>query len=132
MTVIFGILAPFWNFLANVTLGSIIFTVFSGAALTAGLAAVARYASLKWVNFAAAFLAIQCLLNAIFSLLNLFFISALTNAHSDAANMAAATGIPSLFWVFIWMGISILMISIGMRVYAVSRKPAADDSVFED
>lgn len=132
MTVIFGILAPFWNFLANVTLGSIVFTVFSGALLTAGLTAVARYASLKWVNFAAAFLAVQCLLNAVFSLLNLFFISATTNMQSDAANMAAATGIPSLFWVFIWMGISVLMISIGMRVYAVSRRPAAEDSVFED
>ena len=132
MTVIFGILAPFWNFLANVTLGSIVFTVFSGAVLTLGLAAVARYASLKWVNFATAFLAVQCLLNAVFNLLDLFFISALTNAHSDAANMAAATGIPSLFWVVIWMGISILMISIGMRVYAVNRKPASDDSVFED
>lgn len=132
MTVIFGILAPFWNFLANVTLGSIVFTVFSGAVLTLGLAAVARYASLKWVNFATAFLAVQCLLNAVFNLLDLFFISALTNAHSDAANMSAATGIPSLFWVVIWMGISILMISIGMRVYAVNRKPASDDSVFED
>ncbi|MBC7899762.1 MAG: M50 family metallopeptidase [Saprospiraceae bacterium] len=132
MTVIFGAFRPLWNFLANVTFGSIIFTVFSGTLLTAGLAAIARYANLKWVNFAVAFLAVQCLLNAVFSLLDLFFISATTNMQSDAANMAAATGIPSLFWVFIWMGISILMISVGLRVYAVTRKPAASDSVFED
>lgn len=132
MTVIFGILAPFWNFLANVTFGSVVFTVFSGTVLTLGLVAVARYTSLKWANFAVAFIAVQCLLNAVFDLLNLLFISATTNAQSDAANMAAASGIPSIIWVFIWMGISILMISIGLRVYAVSKKPAASDSVFEN
>ena len=132
MTVVFGILAPFWNFLANVTFSSVVFTVFSGAVLTLGLAAVSRYTSLKWANFAVAFIAVQCLLNAVFDLFNLFFLSAMTNTQSDAANMAAASGIPSIIWVFIWMGISILMISIGLRVYAVSKKPAASDSVFED
>src|SRR5687767_6373077 len=78
MTVVFGFLAPFWNLLANVTFGSVVFTVFSGAVLAAGLAAIAKFASLKWVNFALAFLAVQCLLNAFFSLKDLFFISALT------------------------------------------------------
>ena len=132
MTVFFGILAPFWNFLANVTFGSVVFTVFSGTILTVGIAAVARYANLKWVNFVLAFLAVQSLLNAVFSLLDLLFISTMTNAQSDAANMAAATGIPSVLWVFIWMGISIAMITIGLRVYAVSKKSSANDSVFED
>ncbi len=132
MTLFFGIIAPFWNFLANVTFGSIVFTVLAGSVLTAGLAAIARFANAKWLNFAVAFLAVQCLLNAIFSLLDLFVISATTHAHSDAANMAAATGIPSLFWVLIWMGISVLMISVGLRVYAVSKKTNAADSVFED
>lgn len=134
MTVIFGIFAPFWNFLANVTFGSVVFTVFSGAVLSLGLAAIAKYSSLKWANFALAFIAVQCLANAVFDLFNLFFLSALTNTQSDAANMAAATGIPSIVWVFIWMGVSIVMISIGLRVYAISRARAATatDSVFED
>lgn len=133
MTVIFGILAPFWNFLANVTFGSVVFTVFSGAVLTLGLAAIARYASPKWTNFALAFIAVQCLANAVFDLMNLFFLSAMTTTQSDAANMAASTGIPAIVWVFIWMGISILMISLGLRVYAVSRaRAAASESVFED
>lgn len=133
MTVIFGILAPFWNFLANVTFGSVVFTVFSGAILTVGLAAIARYADLKWANFALAFIAVQCLANAVFDLMNLLFISATSSQQSDAANMAAATGIPSIVWVFIWMGISIAMISIGLRVYAINRaKASATDSVFED
>ncbi|HMQ04838.1 MAG TPA: M50 family metallopeptidase [Pyrinomonadaceae bacterium] len=134
MTVIFGILSPMWNFLANVTLGSVAFTVIAGAILSVALLAIGKFATIKWANFAVAFLAVQCLANAVFDLVNLFFISASTNAHSDAANMAAATGIPSIVWVFIWMGISIAMISIGLRVYAVSRARAANstDSVFED
>lgn len=132
LTMFFGILAPIWNLLANVTIGSMFFTLLSGAILAAGLFAVARYANAKWTNFALAFLAVQCLLNAVFSLIALFVISATTNAHSDAVNMAAATGIPSLIWVFIWMGISILMISIGLRVYAMNKKTSGGDSVFED
>ncbi len=132
MTVIFGILAPMWNLLANVTLGSIAFTVFAGAVLSLGLAAVARYASVKWVNFATAFLAVQCLLNAVFSLVDLFFISTLTPAHSDAVNMANATGIPAIVWVFLWIGISAVIISLGLRIYAVrAQRIAANDSVFE-
>ncbi len=132
LTLLFGVFAPFLNLLATVTFGSVLFTVFSGVVLAAGLAAVARYATLKWANFALAFLAVQCLLNAIFSLFELFFISTFSNMHSDAANMAAATSIPAIVWVFIWMGISIIMISVGMRVYAVGKKSSGNDSVFED
>lgn len=132
MTVIFGIIAPFWNFLANVTFGSVAFTVASGTVLTLGLVAAARYTTLKWANFAVAFIAVQCLLNAVFDLANLLFISALTSTQSDAANMAAASGIPSIVWVFIWMAVSLVMISIGLRVYAVNKKTAVSDSVFED
>jgi len=134
MTVVFGIFAPIFNFFANVTVLGQAFTVFSGLVLAVGLAAIARFAGLKWANFALAFIAVQCLANAVFDLLDLFFLSAMTGEQSDAANMAAATGIPSIVWVFIWMGISIFMISIGLRVYAVSRARAASstDSVFED
>ena len=47
--------------------------------------------------------------------------------------MAAASGIPAVVWAFIWLGISLAMISVGLRVYAVSRnRAAAADSVFED
>lgn len=123
MTIFFGLLMPIYNiFSANVTIGSVAFTVFSGAILTAGLFAIGYFANLKWANFALAFLSVQCLLNAIFSLKELFLISATTDMQSDAVNMANATGIPSIMWVFIWIGISVLMISIGLRIYAVSQK----------
>lgn len=131
MTLVFGFLAPFWNLLANVSFFSIVFTVFSGVILTLGLAAIAKFASLKWVNFALAFLAVQCLLNALFSLKDLFFISALSGQSSDAANMAAATGIPSLIWVIFWIAVSLVMMAIGLRLYA-NRTTPIRDSVFED
>lgn len=132
MTVVFGFLAPFWNLLANVTFGSVAFTVLSGTVLATGLFAVSKFGSAKWVNFALAFLSVQCLLNAFFSLKDLFFISATTTQSSDAANMAAATGIPALLWVVVWIGISLVMITVGMRIYAVGKGTKAGDSLFED
>ncbi len=133
MTLVFGLIFPMWNvFSANVTFASVAFTVISGAILTAGLFAIAKYADLKWANFALAFLSVQCLLNAFFSLKDLFLISATTNAHSDAVNMANATGIPSIVWVFIWIGISIAMISIGLRIYVASQKSSNSESLFNE
>lgn len=132
MTVLFGVLAPLWNLFSTSTVGGLFFTIFSGAILTGGLFAIGKFASLKWVNFAVAFVAVQCLLNAVFDLINVFFIATTTNMHSDAANMSAATGIPGFVWVVIWMAISIAMISIGLRVYAVNKNKAATDTVFED
>jgi hypothetical protein len=132
MTIAFGFLAPFWNLLANVTFLSVVFTVISGLVLTAGLAATARLAPAKWVNFALAFLAVQCLLNAFFSLKDLFFISAAGSQPTDAANMALATGIPSLVWVFLWIVISLVMITVGIRLYATGKGKKTSDSVFVD
>lgn len=133
MTIVFGLLAPLWNLLSvKVGVLDVGFTIISGAVLTTGLFAIAKYASLKWVNFSLAFLAVQCLLNAVFSLKDLFLISATTDAQSDAANMAAATGIPALAWVLIWIFGSVVMISVGLRLYAVSQKSKQHDLPFED
>ncbi len=136
MTIFFGFLAPLWNiFSAGVSIGSVAFTVISGAILTVGLLSIARYAPAKWANFALAFLAVQCVLNALSDLKTVFLINAPfsgSHIHSDAANMQAATGLPAIVWVLIWIGISILMISIGLRVYAVSQKGKQYDLPFED
>ncbi len=133
MTVVFGLLAPVWHiFTADVSFGSVAFTLFSGALLTAGLVAAARYANLKWANFAVCFLAVQCLLNAVFDLKNLFIISATTGAHNDAMNMAQVTGLPAFMWILIWIVISVVMISIGLRVYVASQKGKQYDLPFED
>ena len=133
LTVVFGLFAPVLHvFSGDISFFGMAFTVFSGALLTAGLLGIARYASLKWANFFVGFLAVQCLLNAVFDLKNLYVISTTTNAHNDAMNMAQVTGLPPVLWILIWIGISILMISIGLRVYAVSRKGKQYDLPFED
>ena len=133
MTAVFGFVFPFWNLLANVTFGSVVFTVLSGVVLTAGLLAIAKFATVRWANFALAFLTVQCLLNAFFSLKDLFFISAAASQPTDAANMALATGIPALIWVVLWIIISLVMIMIGVRLFASVKGPKTDlDSLFED
>lgn len=136
MTLVFTIISPVFNFLSlNTTFGSILFTVIAGSLLAAGLVGLGIYAKERVANFAVAFLAVQCLLNAATDLINVFFINAPlvgVDMHTDAANMSAATGIPGFFWVIIWMGISIVMISLGLRLYAVkANKANSDDSVFD-
>lgn len=136
VTVIFGIISPVFNFLSlNVPFSSVAFTVVVGLLLAAGMIALALYASPKIANFAVAFLAVQCLLNALSDLKTLFFINAPLagdNIANDAGNMAEATGIPAFLWVVVWIVISVVMIAIGMRFYAIRKASPAGDSLFED
>jgi hypothetical protein len=46
--------------------------------------------------------------------------------------MAAATGLPALVWVLIWFGISIVMITVGLRLYAMRKGAKGAETVFED
>ena len=136
MTLVFGILSPIFNFLSlQVAFSSVLFTVVAGLLLTAGLIALSRFASLKAANFAVAFLAVQCLLNALSDLKTVLFINAPlggSDIQSDAGNLAAATGIPGFVWVFIWIAISLIMITLGLRVYAVSKGAVTAESIYED
>lgn len=136
MTLLFAFVVPIINYLSGqVTLSSIAFTTITGAALTAALYAIGRFGSLKVANFAVAFLAVQLVLNALSDLKTLFVLNAPvigSNIQTDAMNMQNATGLPAIAWIFIWIGISILMISIGLRVYAVSQKNPNSDLPFED
>jgi Peptidase M50B-like len=112
------------------------FTLLAGALLTIGLVAIARYASARTASFFVSFLAVQCVLNALTDLKTVFFLSSPFGASvpTDAVNMANATGIPSIFWAIIWIGIALLILSTAMRVYAVSKHSSANqqDLPFED
>lgn len=136
VTLFFGILMPFFNiFSLQVGFSSILFTVVCGAILSAGLFALGKYANLKTANFAVAFLAVQCLLNALLDLKTVFMINAPlvgSDLQNDATNMANATGLPGFVWVLIWIAISILMISLGLRFYAVNQKSKNTELPFED
>jgi hypothetical protein len=136
MTVVFGMLSPMFNFLSlQVAFSSIAFTIVSGIVLTAGLFVLARFAGPRLANFAVAFLAVQCLLNALSDLKTLFYISAPvigSDINTDARNMALATGLPGIVWVVIWIGLSLLMISVGLRLYAVNKTGTTSETLFED
>ncbi|HQU86289.1 MAG TPA: M50 family metallopeptidase [Pyrinomonadaceae bacterium] len=136
MTLFFSVLAPIFNiFSLEVGIFNIAFTIIAGALISAGLFALGKYASLKVASFSVAFLAVQCLLNAISDLKTLFFINSPIGGMdmaNDATNMQNATGIPSFAWVVIWIGISIVMISIGLRVYAVTKTTNNHELPFED
>ena len=136
ITLVFGVICPVFNFLSlNVPFSSVAFTVVVGALLSAGLIALALYGSARVANWAIAFLAIQCLLNAISDLKTVLFINsplAGSDIQNDAGNMAAATGIPAFLWVVVWIAIAAFMIVVGLRFYAIRKASPANDTVFND
>ncbi len=128
LTVVFGFLAPLWNLSMPG-----LFTLVAGIALPVGLFAAARLLKPRAATFLVAFLAAQCVLNAVFDLKALLFLSAFTGEHSDAANMAAATGIPQVIWALFWMAIAFVILSLALRAYAVAKeRPSQPDLPFED
>lgn len=137
LTLVFGLALPLFNFTrAEVSIFSIAFTVISGLAITGGLFAMARFASARAASFFLSFLAVQCLLNALFDLKTVFFLHspfAASHVQTDAANMAQATGVPGIFWVVTWIAISLVLVSIGLRFYAVNKeRKLQQDLPFED
>ena len=136
MLVVFTIVSPIFNlFTLQVPFSSLVFTIIAGSLLAAALIGLGIYASPSVASFSVAFLAAQCLLNALFDLKTVLMVNAPfvgSDMANDAANMATVTHIPGFFWVLVWIGISIVMISLGLRLYAVNKSRAATDTVFED
>ncbi|GAC1396944.1 MAG: hypothetical protein NVSMB56_11950 [Pyrinomonadaceae bacterium] len=130
LTVVYGIVSP----LMHLQFFSL-FTVVAGALISIGLLAAARYANARTATFLASFLAVQCVLNALFDLKALLFLSSpfARGVQTDAVNMANATGLPPFVWAFLWTAIAFVILSIALRVYAVSRtRPRQQDLPFED
>ncbi|MCS7081192.1 MAG: M50 family metallopeptidase [Chloracidobacterium sp.] len=72
-------------------------------------------------QFIVNFLAVQCCLDALSDLKTLFFLSALTNVQSDAANMARLTGIPAMVWATLWLFSGVLLL--GATLWLIFRRP---------
>lgn len=127
LTAVFGFLVPLTN------LSFDLFTVIAGAAITAGLLAAAKYLGPQARNFLVSFLAVQCVLDAIFNLRDLFYLSVATDAHTDAGNMQALTGIPSVVWSVFWIAVSLVLLSLVLRAYVAGKeRPTQPDLPFED
>ncbi|HEX5707313.1 MAG TPA: M50 family metallopeptidase, partial [Pyrinomonadaceae bacterium] len=118
VALLFGFLSP----LANWSLPSL-FTIVAGVLLPVGLLAAAKYAGPKLATFLVGFLAVQCVLNALFDLKNVLFLSAATGAQTDAANMASVFSFfplsSSIFWSLMWIGVAFMILSLALRAYAV-------------
>jgi Peptidase M50B-like len=123
LTAIFGVIKPVmagtWG-----SLGGLPFTLAAGVLISAGLFAVARFASARVATFLVSFLAVQCVLNALLDLKTVFFLSSpfATSVPTDAVNMYNATGIPALFWSVLWIATSVLILGVAVRQYVGSRR----------
>ena len=74
-------------------------------------------------------------MNALLDLKTVFFLSSpfAPSVHTDAINMASATGIPAIFWTIVWIAIAFGILWFVMRLYIVSRDSAVQpDLPFED
>ena len=132
LTMIYGLFKPiFWM----TAWSGIPFTLFAGLFISARLILIARFASARVATFFVSFLAVQCVLNALFDLKTVFFLSAPfgPSRQTDAFNMAQATGIPAILWTVIWIALALGILWFAMRLYVAGRdKSYQPDLPFED
>lgn len=132
LTMIFGLIKPVFWFDAW---SGIPFTVLAGVLISGALAAIAKFASARVATFFVSFLAVQCVLNALYDLKTVFLLSTpfARATHTDAVNMAAATGIPAIIWTVIWIAIALGILWVVMRLYVAGRdKGFQPDLPFEE
>jgi len=133
LTMIYGLFKPIFSWSAW---SGIPFTLLAGTVLSVGLVLIARFASARVATFFVSFLAVQCVLNALFDLKTVFFLSSpleLTPRATDALNMAQATGIPAIFWTVIWIFLALGILWFAMRLYVAGRdKGYQPDLPFEE
>ena len=132
LTMIFGLIKPlFWM----TGLSGIPFTLVAGLFISVGLVLIARFASARVATFFVSFLAVQSVLNALFDLKTVFFLSSpfAPTVHTDALNMSNATGIPAIFWTIVWIALALGLLWFVMRLYVARRESSYQpDLPFED
>ena len=133
LTMVFGLIKPiFWVRAWS----GIPFTLLAGLIISAGLILIARFASAKVATFFVSFLAVQCVLNALYDLKVVFDLSspfATSEVHTDAMNMAQATHIPAIFWTVLWIALALGILWFAMRLYVAGRdKSYQPDLPFEE
>jgi hypothetical protein len=97
-----------------------------GLACGVGCLLLGLKAKPKVTHFIMSFLAVQCVLNALFDLRTLLFLSAYdSNTHTDAVVMAGVTGIPGLVWSLGWSAMAVLMLGVTLWVYYRSLRQRA-------
>lgn len=132
LTLIYGLIKPvFWM----TAWSGIPFTLLAGTIISVGLILIARFASAKVATFFVSFLAVQSVLNALYDLKTVFFLSSpfAPTVPTDAVNMAQATGIPAIFWTIVWIAVALGILWFAMRLYVAGRdKSYQPDLPFEE
>lgn len=102
-----------------------LFTIVAGIVLGAALIAAGRYASLRVANFLLAFLAVQCVVGALFDLRTLISLSAPLSRgpHTDAVIMQDATHLPPIVWAIVWSGLALVILAGSLWAYAGGGRP---------
>jgi hypothetical protein len=132
LTMIYGLFKPLFS---GTGWWGIPFTLVAGVAISVGLVLIARFASARVASFFVSFLAVQCVLNALFDLKTVFFLSSpfALPVQTDAGNMATATGIPAIFWAATWIVLALGILWFAMRLYVAGRdKGFQPDLPFEE
>jgi hypothetical protein len=132
LTMIYGLIKPiFWL----TAWSGIPFTLLAGTIISVGLILIARFASAKVATFFVSFLAVQSVLNALYDLKTVFFLSSpfAPTVPTDAVNMAQATHIPAIFWTVVWIMLALGILWFAMRLYVAGRdKGYQPDLPFEE
>lgn len=94
------------------------FTLISGIVLAGILLALARFVTPQAANFIAAFIAVQCCLNALVDLRTLLFLTTnMPGRDNDAVFMQQHYLIPAVFWASLWAVMAVCILGFALRSY---------------
>ena len=91
------------------------FTYAAGFALATLLALSAVYLPPSAADFAASFLAVQVLLNALGDLRSLLRLTTDGQRHNDAGFMAEQYWLPATFWALAWAALAVVILIVALR-----------------
>jgi len=107
------------------------FTPLAGLCLFFLLFALARLSSPRVAGFLAAFLAVQCSLNALVDLRTLLYITTNNLGDNDAVFMSRSYLLPPTFWALLWASISLAVIVVSLWSYNRSISKQLRDHDYE-
>jgi len=102
-----------------------LFGIATGLALAGALIVAGVYLRGVLADMLVMVLALQALLDGFNSLFNVWRLSGEADVHTDAHTMAQLSGLPAGLWVVIWMGFSLLVLAIVMRLAYRGPRPAS-------
>ena len=121
---------PFNNPSNNITGGFVpdFFTLAVGLLLSGGLFVLARFTPPRLADFIAAFLAVQCSLNALGDLRILLTITTHNLGDNDAYFMSQQYVLPPTFWALLWAAMALLLLGVSLWSYLRATARAANNS----